>query len=171
MAKRLDHRLVRRDEKARMVKRPPQLSLDRRDDDVAPSEALSAAVVAALTLGQSAAVIAQRFGLPVSTVKNWEKAYDISNPIKRRDQLSEMILVFIEQEISALMTISMITQDEEWIKKQKAEELAAFVSAKQDRMMAILAAYSKAQSSKVQIQGEIVDEQADYPPSTGDISS
>lgn len=160
MVKKLDRRLIRRDEKARMVKRPAELSLDRRDDDVQPSEALSAAVIAALTLGQAAPIIAQRFGLPVSTVRKWERAYDITNPIKRRDQLSDMILVFIEQELSALMTISMVTQDEEWIKKQPADVLGEFVSAKQDRMMQILAAYSKAQASKVQIQGELVDEQA-----------
>ena len=162
MVKKLDHRLVRRDEKARLVKKPAGLSLDRRGDDVDPSEALNAAVVAALILGQSAPAIAQRFGLPVSTVRRWEKAYDISNPIKRRDQLSDMLLVFIEQEIGALLTISMVTQDPEWIKKQPADVLAEFVSAKQDRMMSILAAFSKAQASKVQLQGEIIDEQTDH---------
>lgn len=159
--KKLDHRLVRRNEKARMVKKPKGLSLDRREGDIEPSEALSAAVIAALTLGQSAAVIAQRFGLPVTQVQKWEKAYDISNPIKRRDQLSDMLLVFIEQELNALLTISMVTQDEAWIRKQPANVLAEFVSAKQDRMMQILAAFSKAQASKMQIQGEIVDEQTD----------
>lgn len=161
MVKKTDRRYIRRDETARMVKRPSGLSLDRRNDDVEPTEALSAAVVAALTLGQSATIIAQRFGLDVAQVKRWEKAYDISNPIKRRDQLSEMLLVFIEQELNALMTISMITQDEEWIKKQPADVLANFVSAKQDRMMQILAAFSKAQASKVQIQGAMEGEVVD----------
>lgn len=144
-----------------MVKRPSELDLNRRDADAGPSETLSAAVVAALMLGQPAAIIAQRFGLNVSTVRKWEEAYDISNPLKRRDNLSEMLMVFIEQELSSLMSISIATSDEEWIKGQDAAELATLIGVKQDRIMAVLAAYSKAQASKRAIQGEIVSDDDD----------
>lgn len=139
-----------------MVKRPAELDLNRRDEDAGPSEALSAAVVAALMLGQPAAIIAQRFGLAVTTVKNWEAAYDISNPLKRRDSLSEMLMVFVEQELASLMSISIATSDEDWIKSQKASDLSQLVGVKQDRIMAVLAAYGKAQDSMRVIQGEII---------------
>lgn len=162
MAKtRLDYRMVKRDGAVRLVKRPADLPLDRRTDGATANEGLTAAVVAALTLGQPAEAVAQRFGINLSTVQRWEKAYDISNPVKRRDQLSEMMLVFIEQEIASLMTISMVTQEAEWIKSQKASELAEYVSAKQDRMVAILAAFGKAQASRAaltQSPVEVVDE-------------
>lgn len=141
-----------------MVKKPSELELNRRDPGAPPSEALSAAVVAALMLGQPAAVIAQRFGLPAGTVRRWEEAYDISNPLKRRDSLSEMLMVFIEQELASLMSISIATSDEEWIKSQDASELAQLIGVKQDRIMAVLGAYSKAQDSRRAIEGEIVDD-------------
>lgn len=163
--KRLDYRMVKRHVPARTVKRPSQLDLDRRDQGVSPTEGLTAAVMAALTLGQPAEAVALRFGLSVTTVKRWEKAYDISNPVKRRDHLSELIMSFIEQEIASLMTISMVTQDDEWIKQQKAAELAEYIATKEDRVMGMLAAYSKAQASKAELvqtkQIEVVDEQRD----------
>lgn len=142
-----------------MVKRPAGLDLNRRDPSATPSESLSAAVVAALMLGQPAIIIAQRFGLPTATVKRWEEAYDISNPLKRRDSLSEMLMVFVEQELASLMSISIATSDEDWIKSQDASDLAQFVGVKQDRIMAVLAAYSKAQDSRRAIQGEVVSDE------------
>lgn len=156
MLPRRHRRTARRKKNLRVVKKPEELDLNRRDTDAGPSEALSAAVVAALMLGQPAPIIAQRFGLSTDTVKRWEEAYDISNPLKRRDSLSEMLLVFVEQELASLMSISIATSDEDWIKSQKASDLSQLVGVKQDRILAVLSAYSKAQDSMRVIKGEIV---------------
>ena len=114
--------------------------------------------MAALLLGQTAQQVAVRFGLPVTDVRRWEAAYDISNPLKRRDSLSEMLLVFVEQELASLMSISISTSDEDWIKDQNAADLAVLIGAKQDRLMKILEAYGRAQTSRTQIQGEVVND-------------
>lgn len=156
-----DPRLRPRRKFINTIEKPVRLELTRRTDGDDPSEPLKAAVMAALLLGQPAAQIAHQFGLPVATVRRWEAAYDISNPIKRRDNLSEMLLVFVEQELASLMSISIATSDEEWIKDQSASDLAMFVGAKQDRLMKILEAYSRAQASRSQLQGEVIVEEID----------
>lgn len=151
-----DPRKRPRPENVRMIKRPTRLQLTRRSEEAAPSEPLKAAVLAALLLGQTPEQVAIRFGLSVSDVRRWGAAYDISNPLKRRDSLSEMLLVFVEQELASLMSISIATSDDEWIKDQNAADLAVLVGAKQDRLMKILEAYGRAQQSRQQIQGEVV---------------
>lgn len=157
--KREDRRLIRRNEKARLVMRPSGLELTRRSTEEKPGDALKAAVVAALMIGQPAVQIAQQFGLSPALVRRWEEAFDITNPLERRDRLSEILLVFVEQEIASLLTISIATSDPEWIKEQSASELAVFIGTKQDRLMKILEAFSRAQQSKQTIQGTVVTEE------------
>lgn len=137
-----------------MVKRPARFSLTRRENGDGPSETLRAAVLASLVLGMPSAQVALQFGLPPATVRKWEQAFDITNPLQRRDRLSEMLMIFVEQEIASLMTISIATQDENWIKRQSAEDLAVYVATKQDRLMGVLAAYGKAQASAAEIEEE-----------------
>jgi hypothetical protein len=137
-----------------MIKRPAAVTLNRRSSGDGPSETLQAAVLASLVLGMPAAQVALQFGLPTASVKRWQEAYDISNPVKRRDHLSEMLLIFLEQEIASLMTISIATQDENWIKEQSATDLATFTSMKQDRLMQILQAFGKAQAARQTLEVE-----------------
>lgn len=115
------------------------------------SEGFRSAVQAALILGVPPEQIAQQYGLAVQTVRAWAKQFDITSPVRRRDTLSEKLLLFVEQELLALMAISVATMDEDWIKSQTASELALFVGAKQDRLMEILSAYGRTQQSKQDI--------------------
>jgi hypothetical protein len=142
---------------SRMIQKPRRVSLNRREDRSRPSETLKAAVMAALITGLPSSQIALRFGLPPSTVRRWEEEFNISNPVQREGRLGELITIFVEQEISSLMTISMVTQDEEWIKEQKASELAVYVATKQDRVMRILEAFGEVSSppSVQTIEGEV----------------
>ena len=137
-----------------MVRAPAAVTLNRRAGGEGPTETLQAAVLAALVLGLPSAQVALQFGLPPATVRRWEQAYDISNPIKRRDRLSEMLMIFLEQEIASLMTISIATQNEEWIKEQSATDLATYIATKQDRLMNILGAFGKAQDSRQKLEEE-----------------
>ena len=115
------------------------------------SDGFQSAVQAALVLGVPPEQVAQQYGLEVRLVRQWASKFDITSPLKRRDTLSEKLLLFVEQELLALMAISIATMDESWIKAQTASELALFVGAKQDRLMEILAAYGRTQQSKQQI--------------------
>lgn len=141
-------------ELSRMVKKPTALSLNRRSSGDGPSETLQAAVLASLVLGMPSAQVALQFGLPTATVRRWEEAYDISKPLKRRDRLSEMLMIFLEQEIASLMTISIATQNEDWILQQSATDLSTFTSVKQNQLMQLLQAFGKAQASRQTIEQE-----------------
>lgn len=112
-----------------------------------PSEGLKAAVMAALVIGTPSSQLALQYGLPLASVRKWEKEFDISDPVQREGRLGEMIMIFLEQEIASLLTISMVTQDEEWILKQSATELSTYVATKQDRVMKVLEAFGRAQTS------------------------
>lgn len=144
-------RQVKRNTSSRFVKKPANRQLVQRSEPFTPGEGLKAAVQAALLLGVPALQIAQQYGLKPSLVQRWEAAFDISSPLKRRDSLSESLLAFVQQELLSLTAISIATSDEEWVKDQKAGELAQFVAAKQDRLMEILAAYGRVQTSRQQI--------------------
>lgn len=123
------------------------------------STAFKSAVQASLLLGVPAEQVAQQYGLVVSEVRAWAKSFDITHPLKRRDDLSESLMVFVKQELLALTAISVATMDDEWIKAQSASELALFVGAKQDRLMEILSAYGKAEQSRRQIiESQIIDD-------------
>ena len=130
---------------SRMIQNP-KVKLTRRSGRATPSETLKAAVMAALVIGTPSSHIALRYGLSPATVRKWEREFDISDPVQREGRLGEMIMVFLEQEISSLITISMVTQDEEWILKQNATELSTYVATKQDRVMKVLEAFGRAQA-------------------------
>jgi hypothetical protein len=149
-----ERRIRQPGELSRMVRNPAQVNLNRRANNEGPTETLQAAVLAALVLGMPSAQVALQFGLPPTTVRRWEEAYNISNPLQRRDRLSEMLMIFLEQEIASLMTISIATQNEEWIQEQSATDLAVYIATKQDRLMAILGAYGKAQDSRDKIASD-----------------
>ena len=141
-------RKVPRNTKSRMVKKPAKRELVKRTESFSPADGLKAAVQAALLLGVPALQIAQQYGLKPALVQRWEAAFDITSPMKRRDSLSEALMVFVQQELLSLTAISIATMDDEWVKAQSAGELAQFVSAKQDRLMEILAAYGRVQPSR-----------------------
>lgn len=148
----MPQRKVKRDPTVRFVRKPKDRQLVQRNESFTPGQGLKAAVQAALVLGIPAQQIAQQYGLSPALVRRWEQAFDITSPLKRRDALSESLLAFVQQELLALMAISIATMDEEWIKDQRAGELAQFVSAKQDRLMEILSAYGRTQVSQQQIE-------------------
>jgi hypothetical protein len=149
---------ITRNTKARIVHQPVNRDKVQRENDITPSEGFKAAVQAALLLGVPALQIAQQYGLKVEQVRQWEVQFDITSPMKRRDDLSDALLIFVRQELLSLTAISVATMDEEWIKAQNASELALFISAKQDRLMDIFAAYGKTQESKRKIEEAIADE-------------
>lgn len=153
-----DRRLRRRNLAARMVEPEEEVSLTRRPDGEGPDSAIRAAVLASLLMGKSVSQIAIQYNLPYSTVRYWAERFDITNPVQRRDQLSEKLLTFVEAEIESLLAISLTTRDEDWILDQSASELAQFVAVKQDRLLNILAAYGRVTDHRNQLTAQIVED-------------
>lgn len=109
---------------------------------------IRAAAQAALLLGQPASQVSVQYGIPQSTVAQWEDTLLTAGAIGRRDRLQDMLLVYIEQELKSLMAISIVTSEETWIRMQSADELAHFIAVKADRLMAMLAAFGRAEDTK-----------------------
>lgn len=112
------------------------------------TKAIKAAAQAALILGQPAHIVATQYGLNYSDVAYWEQVLLTETSISRRDRLSDMLMVFIEQELKSLMSISIVTSNEQWILLQDADSLANFVAVKTDRLLAMLGAFGRAMRSK-----------------------
>lgn len=150
-------RVRRRNEAARMIETSEEVALVRRPDGEGPDGPIRAAVLAALLIGQPVAQVARTYNLPYHTVYQWSKAFDISNPIRRRDQLSESLLIFVQREIQSLMAISLITEKEEWVMGQNASEMAQYVAVKTEKLMAILQVFGRAAESRQKLTEETVD--------------
>lgn len=153
-----DHRIRRRNETARMVEVPEGAELTRRPNySEGPGAGMKAAVLAALLLGEPVAQIATQYGIAYQTVYEWSRDFDITNPVKRRDQLSEDLVTFVRQEIANLMAISIATSRDEWIIDQPAGELAQYVAVKTENLMKILQAFGKVSESKQQFSSQVVE--------------
>lgn len=118
-------------------------------------KAVKAAAQAALLLGQPASQVSLQYGLPQSTVAQWEGVLITAGAVGRRDRLSEMLMVFIEQELKSLMAISIVTSDERWVRRQNADQLAHYVAVKSDRLMAMLAAFNRATETRARYMEQL----------------
>lgn len=152
-----DMRVRRRNEAFRMVEKPDDVELTRRPKREKPSEAVKAAVLAALLLGQPMVEVAAQYGLEYHTVANWKCRFDLTSPVNRRDRLTDMLIDFVEQELVSLTSISITTRDEEWLLAQNASDLAHYVSVKEDRLLTLLQAYGKASTAIQEVKGELED--------------
>jgi transposase-like protein len=111
---------------------------------------LVAAAQAALILGTPVAQVANQFGIHPSKVRDWKDTLITVGAVGRRDRLSDMLMAYIEQEMKSLMSISIVTSSEDWIDRQSAGELAQFVAAKSDRLLMLLQAFGRVESSRQQ---------------------
>lgn len=158
-----DNRVRRRNEAARMVEKPDELDLNRIPSGGTPDEQMKAAVLASILLGQPVAAIAVQYNLPYETVANWKKAFDITNPVNRRDRLSESVVALVEQKIKSMIAISIITSNDNWVLSQNASDLAHYTSVEHTALMDMLGAYARAtdhadklrKQEIVQIDGEV----------------
>lgn len=154
-----DIRVRRRNEAARMVETPEEVALTRRPDGEGPDNAIRAGVLAALLMGKSVSQIAIQYNLPYKTVYYWSQKFDLTNPIQRRDQLSEKMLTLVESEIESLLAISLTTRDEDWILDQTANELAQYIATKQNFLLGVLSAYGRVTEHRNQLAAaQVVEE-------------
>jgi hypothetical protein len=146
-----DNRLQRRNENARMVEPPDNLSLNRSpsSNGAGASAAIKAAVLASLLMGDSAYQISDRFNIPLEDVVRWERSFSISNPAQRNAQLSELLLIFVRQGLSSIMAMDIATSDEDWIKSQNAHDLATLFGVKHDRLLRLLETFGRANNAAV----------------------
>jgi hypothetical protein len=130
-------------------------------DSPEKKERIKAAAQAALLMGESPAAVSTQYGIPYAAASNWSLTVATANAVGRRDRLTDMIMLYIEQEFKSLIAISIATADERWIRRQDADSLAHFIAVKSDRLMLLLQALGRAESSRAkyvdQLQAVIPD--------------
>lgn len=141
-----------------MIDPGEEVSLTRRPSSTGPEDGIRAAVLAALLMGKPVVQIAAQYNLSRQIVHNWAQDFAITNPLERRDQLSEKMLVLVESEIESLLATSLTTRDEDWILDQDADSLAQYLAVKQNFLLGVLAAYGRVTEQRNQIAAQIVEE-------------
>jgi transposase-like protein len=114
---------------------------------------LIAKVVAAVLEGQSMSAVAREYRIPKGTVSSWVKrnaifesdnggGREIRDPKKegRRELIGDLIIDNLEAQLNATKTMANAIQDEEWIRKQPASEIAVLFGVIADKTFRILEA-------------------------------
>jgi len=104
-----------------------------------------AEAIAAVLAGESVYTVAQRMGLPKSTVQGWKRANPLiasdPNGIEKKKALGEQVYGLLEDYIETLRIQVRVTRDEPWIKRQDADKLAILHGVLSDKAVRLLAAF------------------------------
>lgn len=118
---------------------------------------LIAKVVAAVLEGQSMSAVAREYRIPKGTVSSWVKrnvdlapvsrvadggGRELRDPKKenRREQIGDLIIDNLEAQLNATKMMATAIQDEDWIRKQPASEIAVLFGVISDKTFRILEA-------------------------------
>lgn len=112
---------------------------ERREYD----EATKAAVMAALLAGQSVSVVASEYKIPLGTVKRWSaSAKEMLEPVRsaKKERIGELVLDNLEASLLFTKSMADVLNDEKWLKKQRASEIAVLYGVVQDKTYRVLEA-------------------------------
>lgn len=118
---------------------------------------LIAKVVAAVLEGQSMSAVAREYRIPKGTVSSWVKrnadlgsssdataggGREFRDPKKenRREKIGDLIIDNLEAQLNATKMMATAIQDEDWIRKQPASEIAVLFGVISDKTFRILEA-------------------------------
>jgi transposase-like protein len=107
-----------------------------------------AQVIAALLQGQGVSQVAEAYKIPkssVSRLKNEIPQDELHKVVsKKRAEISDRIAEFLDEGFDAIRNSLRVTQDNAWLTKQSASELATFVGVTSDKIFRILEAIESA---------------------------
>lgn len=109
-----------------------------------PSD-VRAAVMAALLSGQGVTETAEKFGLPVDTVKSWRRRFRMGAPdapdapVKRSD-IAGLVFAYLDETLTTLAAQQRFFRNEDWLAKQPANELAVLHGVSCDKAVRLLEA-------------------------------
>lgn len=106
------------------------------------SEETKAAAMSALLAGQSISEVAKTYEIPVGTVKGWRSKAGSDQPVptQKRARIGELLLEYLEANLTTLKTQSEKFGDVDWIDKQPASEMAVLHGVVADKTVRILEA-------------------------------
>lgn len=109
------------------------------------SEETKAAVMAALLEGQSLSFVSQEYNIPKSTVQRWGKSAKEgeSHSMGLKKEIGELLLEYLETNLTTLKAQAEFFRDEAWLRKQDAAELATLHGVMTDKSVRLLEAMNK----------------------------
>ena len=106
------------------------------------------AVIKELLAGDSVYKVADRWDIPIGTIKSW-KSQAVNGGLvttEKQQALGELLLGLLEQEIITLQAIAQKATDDQWLDKQRADSLAVLFGVIQDKMFRKIEAINHART-------------------------
>lgn len=115
------------------------------------SQDVKAAVMAALMEGQSIAEVAREYSIPEGTIKSW-RFRQKNEPVAvvatdKRQAIGDLLLGYLEANLTALQAQVKVFSDPDWLKKQDASEAAVLHGVMTDKAVRLLEAMNRAGST------------------------
>lgn len=119
-----------------------------------------AQVIGALLQGQGVTQIAKDYKIDKATVSRLKKEIpedDLQQlATKKKVDIAERISEFLDEGFNAIRNSLRITEDNAWLSKQSASELATFIGVTSDKIFRVLEAIDNANQAKQKDESETV---------------
>ena len=107
------------------------------------NDAQRASVLASLMEGQSVNKVAKEYDIPKSTVSRWKNSDYPINGIQKKE-IGELLLRYLETNLETLQVQAKTFQDERWLLKQNAADLAVLHGVMTDKAIRLIEAMNNA---------------------------
>src|SRR5690606_22248922 len=97
-----------------------------------------AAVMAALLVGQGVAEVAKEYRLPQSTVSRWKA--EARSEAGLSEDIGELLLTYLRQSLSTLRAQAEFFGNTDWLRRQKAADVAVLHGVMTDKAVRLLEA-------------------------------
>lgn len=98
-----------------------------------------AAVMAALLAGQSINSVAREYKIPKSTVSRWKNG-GVPTSGTQKKEIGDLIMAYLTTTLETLAVQARIFQNEDWLKKQNAADVAVLHGVQTDKSIRLLEA-------------------------------
>jgi transposase-like protein len=106
------------------------------------SDETKAAVMAALLTGQSVSQVAREYDIPKGTVSSW-KNRGVATQKSNTPEIGELILEYLQANLTALQAQARQFADPKWLEKQDASSVAVLHGVMTDKAIRLIEAMSK----------------------------
>jgi transposase-like protein len=107
---------------------------------------VKAAVMAALLAGQGVNEAAREYSLPTSTVSRWRKIARLE--AGQEEDVGTLLMGFLMAALETVTAQQLVFSDPEWVRKQKASDMAILHGVQVDKIVRLLEAMSKSPMEK-----------------------
>jgi transposase-like protein len=107
---------------------------------------VKAAVMAALLAGQGVNEAAREYSLPTSTVSRWRKIARLE--AGQEEDVGTLLMGFLVAALETVTAQQLVFSDPEWVRKQKASDMAILHGVQVDKIVRLLEAMSKSPMEK-----------------------